>query len=437
MPDTIDIHASPGTFPMTELVKTGLWASLKPTTHAVLGALWDFHRMYPDACRPSRETLAAYSGVSVPTITRAVTELEEIGLLVVIPPAGPGPNTYKLNWAGLKAPSPIKGFQRSGNQFQRPGSVSDTILVDGSGGKGRGNRVEMVRRTHRHVMPDECILFSANEVAVHSWLQDWKIPHIANVKYTDLGIGGPTSHLHSASTVDFVVGPRLLLECWGMPRSQPGAVHYHKKRALKEKAVAAAGWTLIGVEPGEKLNERHCQQFLDHWAASKIKEAEAVYTKLKNRGLVTTANYGHVLWADAIMDAKARAAGQKPPATPTGLYRIEYIADDQMPGWTYPQKFWQQPVVVLDASAGTRVTPPVVPGASLQVPFSSEKVPKVPVAPPGPVPLPAVPGPAPTCPSVSGERDDGDREKEPNWGSDFLRDYDEYDSGGGGDDDDD
>ncbi len=388
MPDTIDISASPGTFPMPELVKAGIWAALKPTTHAVLGALWDFHRMYPDACRPSRETLAAYSGVSVPTVTRAITELEDAGLVVVIPPAGPGPNTYKMKWTGLTAPAtPVKKTSPAGNTFRRPGSVSDTILVDGRG--GRGNRVETVRRGHRHVMPDGCVLFSANEVAVHAWLQEWNIPHFSNVNYSALGIRG----LHDQSVVDFVVAPKLLIEVWGMARNQQGAVTYNKKRALKEKAITKAGWTLIGIEPGKAADEAICTKMLGHWADSTIAAAEATYNTLKNRGVAQPSNYGHALWVASIQDAKDRKAGRKPAASPQGPWRIERV-DDPKTGWPEDHRVWQPVRVVLEASAG-KASPPSCgvgqkPMVSVGLPVTNVPAPTV--------PAPTVP--APTVPTV-------------------------------------
>ena len=46
------------------------------------------------------------AGVSAPTVTRSIQELEEVGLLKVISSPGPRANTYQLNWDDLTESAP-------------------------------------------------------------------------------------------------------------------------------------------------------------------------------------------------------------------------------------------------------------------------------------------------------------------------------------------
>ncbi len=108
MPDDatrIHIPNSPEFFPAHALVTTGLWAALTPPAKAVLLVLWDFHRQYPDACHPNRKTLARLAGISPPSVSNALTVLEDIGIVETIQTPGPRANTYKLKWTDLRAPS--------------------------------------------------------------------------------------------------------------------------------------------------------------------------------------------------------------------------------------------------------------------------------------------------------------------------------------------
>jgi hypothetical protein len=90
----LDIHAAHGVFPLTQMVETGLWKALSANAKAVLGPLWNYHRQYPGACRPSRQTLAAEARVCGPSVTKALKELVAVGIVAVI--FDPGPRTYIL-----------------------------------------------------------------------------------------------------------------------------------------------------------------------------------------------------------------------------------------------------------------------------------------------------------------------------------------------------
>jgi hypothetical protein len=236
-------NPSPATFPMTELIDCGLWAALTPAARAVFGVIWEFHRRYPDACHPSRTTLARAAGVSAPTVTRVVKELERTGLLRVIPASGPGANTYRLDWSEIKLPARRPAAAKGGTPYARPGGEISVTLTQDAHGR---DRVIRDRRGHGHHLPDGCYVRSAAEVTIHSFLVDWLVPHWANVSYRELGVRG----MHPDATVDFVVAPNVLIEHFGLPRLQSQAAKYQRNRRLKEQAIARAGWHLIALEPG-------------------------------------------------------------------------------------------------------------------------------------------------------------------------------------------
>jgi hypothetical protein len=86
----LDIHAARDVFPLSQMVETGLWRALSANAKAVLGPLWNFHRQYPDACRPSRQTLAAAAGVSGGVIHGLVKQ-PQLRIRPAFPPeSGPG-----------------------------------------------------------------------------------------------------------------------------------------------------------------------------------------------------------------------------------------------------------------------------------------------------------------------------------------------------------
>ena len=271
---TVNLTPSAGTFPVTELIEAGLWAALSPAAWAVFAVLWDFHRQYPKACHPSRATLSEKAGVSEPTVTRAIKELEAVGLVRVLPAPGPGPNTYQIEWHDLSVPEKRQGRTRGASPYARPAPVHETHLYTDKQGR---NKVVRERVIHSHKMPDGCLVRSAHEVTLHAFLVDWKVPHFCNLPYHALGIRG----LHHESTVDFVVGPRLLVEHFGLPRIQGQVNRYNQKRRLKEAAIERAGWTLIPVEAGELFTADQVKLIFDRWAESSIEDAERLKSQIR------------------------------------------------------------------------------------------------------------------------------------------------------------
>ena len=312
---TITIHPSPASFPLCELLETGLWAGLSPAARAVLGVLWDYYRLYPDACHPSRRTLAEKAGVSPPTVTRTIKELESVGLVEVTPSSGPGVNTYRLNWSELevptkeakeaKEPEPTSGFS-----FGTPDP--DTYLdVDEDG----NDRVVYRRKHHLHKLPDGCVVNSADEVRIHSYLIAWKIPHWCNVPYHSIGVRG----LHPQSTVDFVVGPGLVIEHFGLPRTQSQATRYNAMRRKKEEAIRGAGLTLITLEKGEDLTSAHVDIIIDKWANSTFDDLKVLVEQLFEARKWKSTNWTGLIWDELVADAGKRKSGEIPPAEPRGL----------------------------------------------------------------------------------------------------------------------
>lgn len=340
---TVAIHASPGTFPLPELIETGAWAALTPGARALLGVLWDEHRKHPDACHPSRERLARLAGLSPPTVTRCLPELQSIGI-VSVHSSPPNANTYRVRWDALRLPAaePPAKASSSTRPYKRPTrDATVTLLEDGSTNYSR----HVPRNVHH--MPDGCHVRSASEVAVHAWLTAWKVPHLANVPYAHLGIRG----LPASSSADFWIAPRLLVEYFGAPRTQSQAARYNAKRKAKRYACKAAGWTLIELEAGQTtLTEEHCTILLDAWATCTIPEAEALRARWELADV--PGRHFAVFALDAhIQDAREREAGTKPPADPTPLYGTR-------PGRNgMPVTVRQTPRIILCSAAGRATGP--------------------------------------------------------------------------------
>ena len=348
---TIRINASPSTFPLPELLACGLWAALSPAARAVLGVIWDHYRQYPDACHPSRTTIAAAAGVSAPTVTRAVRELEDTGLLRVIPATGPGANTYRIDWSAVRVPDRrSKASAKGATPYERPGGDGTVTLVHSA---KDGKRVHRDRRGHGYRLPDGCYVRSAGETAIHAFLVDWRVPHWANVSYRGLGVKG-LSHL---STADFVVGPRLLIERWGLPRIQSQAAKYNRKRREKELAIERAGWKLIGLEANENvLEEEHINIILDVWANATVEDAQKLKEQLDRAHAWRTDLSSCQLLENHIEDALARRLGEKPPRDYSGTTRMVSHAGRPETCETVP------PVIVLETGAGRTTTARVVGG---------------------------------------------------------------------------
>jgi hypothetical protein len=345
MTEKVDIPSTPNYFPLTPMIETGLWAALTPAAGAVLGVIWDFHRRYPDACHPSRERIARDAGVSPPTVTRAVRELEDRGLLEVIAAHGLGANTYVVRWAGINLPrTPTRRSPRE-TPFRHQADEDEVFLSDDPDSR-RKVVVSRSRERRRHVMADGCVLFSGREATLHEWLQHWRIPHFSSVPYHLLGVRG----LHPSSTVDFLVAPTVIVEVWGLPSSQKSARSYNEKRKKKEAEVKKAGWTLLGIEPGKGPTEALYQPICDSWANSTIEQALDLLNRLRRSDSFTAPAFCVDLWEEHIGHAMQRRAGTKQPATPRGFYEVEWVSDGH--GGRYDKRTPTRPQVYLEVSAG-------------------------------------------------------------------------------------
>lgn len=327
-PKPIDIHASPEVFPLAAMLATGLWAGLSPSARAVLGVIWDFHRKYPDACHPSRETLADLAGVSPPTVSRALDELEEVGIVYSIPAPGPRPNTYRIKWTGLTPPQSRKKAKKAKrtSPFQRPTTEREVYLTQNKEGQDEKKYSYTRTGSQLHEMADGCFVRSAREVVIHEFLTAWRVPHWSEVRYIDLGIrvaklkSKKPDELDTSSTVDFVVGPKTLVEQLALPPTQTGARYYLQKAASKLVAARKNGWEVIVVKANTKPGDWMLQPILDAWAKATIEEAEALKRRMSGAGKWRV---GHQpsLWAEVLIaDAKERLARAKPPARPQGFY---------------------------------------------------------------------------------------------------------------------
>lgn len=205
-PTRIDIPNSPEYFPVATLIAAGLWADLTPPAKALLPVLWDFHRQYPDACHPNRKTLARLAGISPPSVSNALTVLEDIGIVETIQTPGPRPNTYKLKWTDLRAPK--KAAAGRGSPYRRPSA--DRELHMGTDAEGHPVAKYERKGGGLHRMSDGCFVRGAVEAVLHEFLVAWDIPHWSEVGYCDLGIKlrhAKSGDLNRQATVDFVVAP--------------------------------------------------------------------------------------------------------------------------------------------------------------------------------------------------------------------------------------
>lgn len=333
---------------MAAMIEGGLWAALSPTARAVLGVIWDFYRKYPDACRPSRATLAGAAGVSGPTVSRALTELENFGLVEVTPAPGPKTHTYKVRWKGIRLPTKKKG-QSKKSPFKSGGAQWEATLIHD---EEQQNRVAYSRNgSHFHHLPDGCIVRSAVEIVIHSFLTSWKVPHWTDVRYVDLGIriAGPKKQVDTTSTVDFVVGPKLLIERLGLPTTQKAARKYIEKAKRKMLAAKNAGWKVILVKPEQRPGDWLLKPILDGWANATLADAEELLSIMKQAGKWKENHVPSQLLKHHIQDAKARVQSQTKPKFPQGLY-VE--TSDQ---YGVPAQQRVQPQIVLMESAGRNI----------------------------------------------------------------------------------
>ena len=353
----INLHPSPATFPVPEMIETGLWAALSPAARAVLGALWDYHRKYPDACRPSRSTLAIKAGVSQPTVTRALNELEAVGIVKAIPSPGPRTNTYRLQWTGLLLPVAKDKDKKptATSPFKLPTVDHDIYLTQNRDGEDIEKHAYTRRGSQLRRLADGCFVRSATEIQIHDYLVAWKVPHWADVRYLDLGIRMLKKRketVDTTSTVDFVVAPGLILEAIGLPRSQAGARHYREKTKAKVAAARKKGWQVILVEPDISPGEWMFQAISDAWAKATIEDAEVLRRQMEVAKKLRD-DHQPSRWLDAhIVLASGRLKGKIPPENPQGFY----IKGTSKHG--VPEDVRVKPKLVLMAEAG-RTIPPV------------------------------------------------------------------------------
>jgi len=321
-PNLIDLNPGHGTFPLPELLEHGLWSAMSANAKAVLGVLWNYHRKFPDACRPSRKTLAAEAGVCGPSVTKALKQLEAIGIVTVIVDPGPRTNTYRLQWRNLKVPTAKMTTKTDRSPFKMP--TTDMVPEVSYNEDGTGKLLWSKMPTKGYLMADGCWVRSAKEQHIHGYLVDWLVPHWTDARYCDLGIklrNPRTGEIDRRSTVDFIVGPKLLIEQEGLPKHQRAAERYHKKLRLKVEAAKAAGWEVILIPPDRRPDDWLYDLISESWAESSIEEAEALIPKLTKADLYTRHKMdscadlrGH------IKEAKERLSGEKSPRKKASLY---------------------------------------------------------------------------------------------------------------------
>ena len=335
---TVTLNPSPNSFPVSELIECGIWPALSPPARVVFAVIWDFHRRFPNTCRPSRATLARLAGVSPATVSRVLPVLEQSGLLTVIPSSGPGVNTYRVQWTDLSIPEHQSAG--GGSPYKPATAKTDTYLSDDP----KKSRLLRQRRKWRYRMPDGCVLRSAREQQVHAFLVDWSWPHWSNVNYNRLGI----PDLHANSTVDFVIGPKLLLELWGVPRTLGEFGKYKKSKAKKIAAAESAGWTLLGIEPEDVVDEAFVSEVVDHWAKATREDANDTANALDRAGHWASKGPSETAMIDLARSASRRRDGRAPVEKPQGLYITV-----KNPTGGPPARQRVRPRLVLDAKAGT------------------------------------------------------------------------------------
>jgi hypothetical protein len=239
----VDFRVPRGTYPLHDLVHSGLARVLGPTAIAIHQCLWVFDQQHEE-CRPSVETVAHLTGMNRHTVSKALDKLVGVGL-VTIAKRGLS-NIYTLQWQGLRfAPLPPKPARAGGLGPYR--AVAEKELVDWKGGEdGTSPKAVYGRRTHTYPSIDGHRLGSLREVMVCNQLTAYRIPHWTGVSYRELLPSWKGKH-----TVDFLLAPGVVLEVWCV--SHKG---YLKEKRRKEAALAAAGITLIGISEQDLTNIR-------------------------------------------------------------------------------------------------------------------------------------------------------------------------------------
>jgi len=357
----ICITNAPEYFPATALIDTGMWAELTPPAKAVLLVLWDHHRKYPDSCHPSRNTLADLAGISGPSVSKALTVLEDVGIVQTTHLPGPTPNTYKLKWTDLRAPKTSR--EAASTPYERPRADRDLFMtVDAD-----GNTVKRYERRGGgfHLLADGCRVKGAVEMAIHDFLVAWGVPHWSEVGYCALGIDlryPKSGDLNRQATVDFVVAPGLLIERLGLAATQASAKKYRAKAKVKMQAAMKAGWTVLTIEPDQRPGDWLYEPIRQAWVNATVKDAIRLRRLLQGAKKYEEGHSPSRKLDAFIEDAEARLAGRKDPRKSRGLT----INRDDEHG--FPVTYRCEPEIVLMESAGVKlVAPPPPPVSSSSV----------------------------------------------------------------------
>jgi hypothetical protein len=348
--DYITLHPAPGVFPVTELLETDLWKAIGPLARQVLPVLWDYHRKYPDACHPSRATLSSMAGLSPPSVTKAISMLESMGLVEVSRHPGLRANTYRLDWTQVRKPearSEVKG-----SPFGRPSRGRGMILTTDETGV---ERPSFYSKRPGYRMSDECLCRSGWEVNMHEWLVAWSVPHWCQVPYhlLDAELWYPKRNTRdTTSTVDFVIAPFHAVEVRDTRGNQRTATRYLEKLDRKVRALEAAGWTVHVVDAATwPSDEEFCDLLCTAWEEATIRETARLYSLLEPFNGPVGHNQRQLRrLRELARDAKAREDREAPPRGATRLY--EYVRSES----GAPSVCRREPALVLMAAAGKAPT---------------------------------------------------------------------------------
>lgn len=78
-----------------EIIRNGTWSRMSPSAKAIYPVVKSYANWEHGGAFPSIDTLEQYSGVSRPSVVKALKELEELGLLKKVTTRGKG-STYSL-----------------------------------------------------------------------------------------------------------------------------------------------------------------------------------------------------------------------------------------------------------------------------------------------------------------------------------------------------
>lgn len=295
----VDLRAPRGVYPLYDLMHTGLAHALGPDAIAVHQCLWVYAQAHEE-CRPSVARVAHLTAMNRHTVSKALDKLVGVGL-VTIAKRGLS-NIYTLQWAGLRFP-PLPPMPVRPDGLGPYRAVSEKELVDYVLGEdGSSPKAVYGRRTHTYPGLDGHRLGSLREVMVCDRLHACGIPHWPGVPYTDILPSWKGKH-----TVDFMLAPGVVVEVWCV--SHRG---YIEVKTRKEQALAAAGFTLIGVN----------EQDLTDPGRVIMKE---VTTAMVREAWTTATDETLAPWLDRMRLDESRSAGivrQWLQARPAGTVRV-------------------------------------------------------------------------------------------------------------------